>query len=114
MNIKTLLRKMQILKEEYTVCSIDEGFGFIIRVYNDHKPQHAHIISADNKLLGRFIITKEPPEDKDEILAYKKELSSSLRKLIIKWANKIDKETNILNWKLLIIGWNKENPYNKI
>jgi hypothetical protein len=68
--MEILDERQQAPNEMATVCSKNDGYGMIIEVYSeDHhgvlggksNPAHVHLKTPDNKYLGKFAITRQPP-----------------------------------------------------
>jgi hypothetical protein len=107
------------LREIATVCKKTDGFGIIIEVYsedhgelgNEGNPAHAHLKNSSGEYLGKFAITKEPPQDLHYVFDVDKkiDISSNDKKIISEWA-KLKNEEDILNWSSLKIAWRVLHP----
>jgi hypothetical protein len=94
----------KLLVEMATVCSRRMGFGFVGIIYsNEHNPPHMHIKDLDENDLGQILLTPEIPQDKDDIVEYKGDVSEVKRK-IVGWANNKN-ERGVNNWIHSLSVW---------
>ena len=95
----------KILNEISTVCSQDDGLGFIAQIYSkDHNPPHIHIAETNKKELCKILITEKTPKNNADITEYEGSIDKEKKKKIVKWANSKSKY-NILNWDRAKTAW---------
>lgn len=98
------------LLEMATVCSKNDGYGIILKVYsrNGHNPPHMHLFDLSGNELGKVILTNKIPQTIDDLKFDKdtKDLSSKVKNAIVKWANAKDDFLGVSNWKIAINQWN--------
>jgi hypothetical protein len=115
-----LNEEKQRLNEMATVCSKDDGYGMVIEVYseahgiigNKSNPAHAHLKTTDQKYLGKFAITDQPPRDSIYVFDCDKNklISSDFKKKIAKWAKDKYQGSAVTNWFILKTLWNSLHP----
>lgn len=112
MQFQLLLKECTIepLHEMATVCSKNDGYGIVLKVYsrNEHNPPHMHLFDLSGNELGKVILTNKIPQSIDELQFDKdtKNLSSKVKNAIVKWGNAKDDFLDVPNWKIAINQWN--------
>jgi hypothetical protein len=114
------LDERQTVNEMGVVCSKKDGYGMIIEVYSeDHgvlgdksRPAHAHLKTADNKYLGKFAITDQPPRADRYVFDCDKNkfIPPEYKEKIVKWARMKYQNYGVSNWAALKVLWNSLHP----
>jgi hypothetical protein len=110
----------QPLNEMATVCGRNDGYGMVIEVYSeDHgvlgsksEPAHAHLKTTDNKYLGKFAITNQPPRASRYVFDYDKNnyIPPEYKDNIVKWSRMKYRKQDVSNWAALKIVWSSLHP----
>jgi hypothetical protein len=118
--MEILNERQYSLNEMATVCSKNDGYGMIIEVYSeDHgilgsktDPAHAHIKATDNKYMGKFAITDQPPRATRYVFDCDKNkyIPPEYKEAIVKWAKMNYRNQDVSNWSALKIVWNSLHP----
>lgn len=97
------------LTEMADVMTRSQNYGFLVTVFsNDHNPPHAHVRDLNGKTIGQFLITNAPPQTVNDLRLYRTEaLPLKIRKTIVEWSNKVDKDSGLTYWATLKLFWKR-------
>jgi hypothetical protein len=103
------------LNEIVTICSKRDGYGMIIEVHSeDHgvlgrksSPAHAHLKTTDNRYIGKFAITNQPPGASRYIFDCDKNkaIPEEYKNKIVEWAKFKYHHEEVPKWVGLKVAW---------
>jgi hypothetical protein len=97
------------------VSSRKDELPFRIAVQSpEHLPPHAVVLdlATGNIKLGEFVISKNVPQNPDDIKNFRKGITDEMRKLIFKWSKLNNYEfPEISNWETLNRIWKKNEKW---
>jgi hypothetical protein len=117
---RTIFSERQSFNEMATVCAKNDGYGMIIEVYSeDHgilgsktSPAHAHLKATDNKYLGKFAITNQPPRSSQYVFDCDKNyfIPPEYKEKIVNWSKNKYQDMEVSNWAALKLSWKILHP----
>ena len=103
----------EILNEMGQLLNKQSKYPFTVWIYSeDHEPPHFHLYNKrTNELITKIIITTDLPKTDDDIKEVKgcSELTTSMKKMILEWANSENKR-HIPYWYAALDLWEQLHP----